>query len=81
MLDQQFMLVYQLVESGQQLISCNEINRRKFKIRISSYREVLGFTKFGSDIDPATAQLLQRGERLVEILKQPNYTPYTPELH
>jgi len=50
------------------------------KLELAMYREVLGFTKFGSDIDPATAKLLQRGERLVEILKQPNYSPYIPEL-
>jgi len=50
------------------------------KLELAQYREVLGFTKFGSDIDPSTARLLQRGERLVEILKQPNYNPYIPEL-
>jgi F-type H+-transporting ATPase subunit alpha len=50
------------------------------KLELAQYREVLGFTKFGSDIDPATAKLLQRGERLVEILKQSNYNPYIPEL-
>jgi len=50
------------------------------KLELAQYREVLGFTKFGSDIDPATAKLLQRGERLVEILKQSNYNPYITEL-
>jgi F-type H+-transporting ATPase subunit alpha len=50
------------------------------KLELAQYREVLGFTKFGSDIDPVTAKLLQRGERLVEILKQPNSSPFIPEL-
>jgi F-type H+/Na+-transporting ATPase subunit alpha len=52
----------------------------KIKLELAQYREMLGFTKFGSDIDPATARLLHRGERLVEILKQPNSQPNIIEL-
>jgi len=52
----------------------------KIKLELAQYREMLGFVKFGSEIDPATAKLLHRGERLVEILKQPNNRPNIIEL-
>lgn len=52
----------------------------KIKLELAQYREMLGFVKFGSDIDPATARLLLQGERLVEILKQPNNRPNIIEL-
>lgn len=45
------------------------------KLELAQYREMLEFAKFGSDIDPATQKLLARGERLTEVLKQPNYNP------
>merc|ERR1712232_416039 len=50
------------------------------KLESAQYREMLAFTKFGSDIDSATAALLHRGERLVETLKQPNNAPKIIEL-
>ena len=52
----------------------------KLKLELAQYREMLGFIKFGSDIDAATAKLIHRGERLVEILKQTNNNPYPIEL-
>jgi len=52
----------------------------KLKLELAQYREMLGFIKFGSDIDAATAKLIHRGERLVELLKQPNNNPYPIEL-
>lgn len=67
------------VGSAAQYLSMKSI-AGNLKLELAQYREVLGFTKFGSDIDPVTAKLLQRGERLVEILKQSNYNPYMPEL-
>jgi len=45
------------------------------KLELAQYREMLEFAKFGSDIDPSTQKLLARGERLTEVLKQPNYQP------
>ena len=39
------------------------------KLELAQYREVLGFTKFGSDLDKATLQLLQRGWRISGCLK------------
>ena len=41
--------------------------------------EVAAFAKFGSDLDPATQQQLNRGVRLYELFKQGQYEPYEPE--
>ena len=49
------------------------------KLELAQYREMLEFAKFGSDIDPATQKLLARGERLTEVLKQPNYNPLSAQ--
>jgi F-type H+-transporting ATPase subunit alpha len=46
------------------------------KADLSQYRELAAFAQFGSDLDPATQRQLSRGERLMEILKQPQYQPY-----
>lgn len=45
------------------------------KIDLAQYRDVEAFAKFGSDLDAATQAQLKRGERLIEILKQPQYSP------
>lgn len=45
------------------------------RIDLAQYRELEAFSKFGSDLDPATQRQLRRGERLVEILKQGQYDP------
>jgi F-type H+-transporting ATPase subunit alpha len=42
---------------------------------LSQYRELAAFAQFGSDLDPATQRQLARGERLMELLKQPQYSP------
>merc|ERR1719472_436770 len=49
------------------------------KLDLAQYREVAAFAKFGSDLDPATQQQLNRGVRLYELLKQAQYQPYEPE--
>merc|ERR1712025_951942 len=49
------------------------------KLDLAQYREVAAFAKFGSDLDPATQQQLNRGVRLYELLKQGQYNPYEPE--
>ena len=43
---------------------------------LAQYRELAAFAQFGSDLDPATQRQLARGERLMELLKQPQYNPY-----
>jgi F-type H+-transporting ATPase subunit alpha len=49
------------------------------RIDLAQYRELEAFTKFGSDLDKSTLQRLRRGARLVEILKQGQYSPYPIE--
>ena len=45
------------------------------RIDLAQYRELAAFAQFGSDLDRATLQRLNRGARLVELLKQPQYKP------
>lgn len=49
------------------------------RLDLAQYREKAAFAQFGSDLDPATQKQLARGQRLVEILKQPQYTPMPVE--
>jgi F-type H+-transporting ATPase subunit alpha len=49
------------------------------RLDLAQYRELAAFAQFGSDLDKATQQQLNRGERLVEILKQPQYQPLSME--
>lgn len=49
------------------------------RLNLAQYRELESFAQFGSDLDAATQQQLNRGARLVEILKQNQYTPYPVE--
>ena len=46
------------------------------KSDLSQYRELAAFAQFGSDLDAATQRQLSRGERLMELLKQPQYSPW-----
>ena len=48
------------------------------KGELSQYREMAAFAQFGSDLDAATQRLLNRGARLTELLKQPQFAPLTP---
>jgi F-type H+-transporting ATPase subunit alpha len=45
------------------------------KLDLAQYRELAAFAQFGSDLDKATQAQLDRGVRLVELLKQPQYKP------
>jgi F-type H+-transporting ATPase subunit alpha len=49
------------------------------KLELAQYREVAAFAQFGSDLDAATQQLLNRGEKLTELLKQKQYVPIPAE--
>ena len=49
------------------------------RLSLAQYREMAAFAQFGSDLDKATQMQLARGERLVEILKQPQYKPVPNE--
>jgi F-type H+-transporting ATPase subunit alpha len=49
------------------------------KGELAQYREMAAFAKFGSDLDASTQRLLARGERLTELLKQPQFSPLAVE--
>jgi F-type H+-transporting ATPase subunit alpha len=49
----------------------------KVKLELAQYREMAAFAQFGSDLDAATQRLLNRGARLTELMKQPQYSPLT----
>jgi F-type H+-transporting ATPase subunit alpha len=49
------------------------------KLALSQYRDLEAFASFASDLDAASRAQLDRGARLVELLKQPQYTPYPVE--
>ena len=49
------------------------------KLELAQYREMAAFAQFASDLDASTQQLLARGARLTELLKQPQYAPYPVE--
>jgi F-type H+-transporting ATPase subunit alpha len=49
------------------------------KLDQAQYRELEAFSKFGADLDPATKAVLDKGARNVEILKQPQFSPYRVE--
>jgi F-type H+-transporting ATPase subunit alpha len=49
------------------------------RLDLSQYRELEAFAAFGSDLDAASAAALGRGSRLVELLKQPQYSPFPVE--
>jgi len=47
------------------------------KLDLAQYRELAAFSQFGSDLDPLTLKQLSRGQRLTELLKQPQFQPLT----
>jgi F-type H+-transporting ATPase subunit alpha len=51
----------------------------KLRLEMAQYRELAAFAQFGSDLDKATLATIRRGERLVELLKQPQYRPMVVE--
>jgi F-type H+-transporting ATPase subunit alpha len=51
----------------------------RLRLELAAYREKAAFAQFGSDLDKATLNQLQRGERMVELLKQGQYSPMSME--
>jgi F-type H+-transporting ATPase subunit alpha len=49
------------------------------RLDLAQYRELEAFAAFGSDLDAASKAQIERGARLVELLKQPQYSPYPVE--
>src|SRR5256886_6382249 len=51
----------------------------RLRLDLAQYRELEAFSQFGSELDQATQKQLARGERVVEVLKQPQYLPMPVE--
>ncbi len=51
----------------------------KIKGELAQYRELAAFAQFGADLDATTQQILNRGDRLTELMKQPQYSPLLVE--
>ncbi|MEU2688509.1 F0F1 ATP synthase subunit alpha [Streptomyces hygroscopicus] len=51
----------------------------RLRVDLAQYRELEAFAAFGSDLDAASKAQLERGARMVELLKQPQYAPYSTE--
>ncbi len=51
----------------------------KIKLDLAQYRELAAFAQFGSDLDPETKKRLDRGQRVVELFKQAQYSPLSVE--
>jgi len=49
------------------------------KLELAQYREVAAFAQFGSDLDASTQRLLNRGEKLIELLKQKQFSPLSSQ--
>jgi len=49
------------------------------KLQLAQYREMAAFAQFASDLDASTQQMLARGARLTELLKQPQFQPMAVE--
>jgi len=66
------------VGSAAQLKTMRKVSG-SLKLELAQYREIAAFAQFGSDLDEATQKLLNRGAHLTELLKQPQYMPYSIE--
>ncbi|HSX47025.1 MAG TPA: F0F1 ATP synthase subunit alpha, partial [Patescibacteria group bacterium] len=47
------------------------------KLSLAQFRELAAFSQFSTDLDPETRHTIERGQRLTELLKQPQYSPYS----
>ena len=67
------------VGSAAQLKAMKKVSG-SLKLQLAQYREIELFAKFGSDLDAATQQILNRGAKLIELLKQDRFSPLPIEL-
>ncbi len=66
------------VGSAAQIKAMKQVAGR-IKLELAQYREMAAFSQFSSDLDASTQKLLQRGARLTELLKQPQFSPMPVE--
>ncbi len=67
------------VGSAAQIKACKQV-AGKVKLELAQYRELAAFAQFGSDLDARTKAQLDRGSRLVELFKQPAFSPKPVEI-
>jgi F-type H+-transporting ATPase subunit alpha len=67
------------VGSAAQIKAMKQVAGR-IKLELAQYRELAAFAQFGSDLDARTQSQLERGKRIVEIFKQPQYNPIAVEI-
>jgi F-type H+-transporting ATPase subunit alpha len=67
------------VGSAAQITAMKQVAGR-IKGDLAQYRELAAFAQFGSDLDAKTQQILERGKRVVEVFKQPQYNPLAVEI-
>ena len=67
------------VGSAAQIKAMKQVAGR-VKLELAQYRELAAFAQFGSDLDARTQAQLERGKRIVEIFKQPQYDPLSVEV-
>jgi F-type H+-transporting ATPase subunit alpha len=67
------------VGSAAQIKAMKQVAGR-IKLELAQYRELAAFAQFGSDLDARTQSQLERGKRIVEIFKQPQYNPIAVEV-
>ena len=63
------------VKSTQKITKAMKKVAGSIKLELAQYREMAAFAQFGSDLDASTQKLLNRGARLTELLKQPQFQP------
>lgn len=67
------------VGSAAQIKAMKQVAGR-IKLELAQFRELAAFAQFGSDLDPKTQAQLERGKRIVEVFKQPQYNPIPVEV-
>lgn len=67
------------VGSAAQIKAMKQVAGR-IKLELAQFRELAAFAQFGSDLDPKTQAQLERGKRIVEVFKQPQYNPISVEV-
>jgi F-type H+-transporting ATPase subunit alpha len=67
------------VGSAAQIKAMKQVAGR-IKLELAQFRELAAFAQFGSDLDPQTQSKIERGKRIVEVFKQPQYSPITVEV-
>jgi F-type H+-transporting ATPase subunit alpha len=67
------------VGSAAQIKAMKQVAGR-IKLDLAQFRELAAFAQFGSDLDAATQAKIERGKRIVEVFKQPQYNPISVEV-